>query len=81
LIQRKAQDGEQLEEEIDVMSAELSTPISLMQKKNSELGNEKKKKKKKKKSKNANLPEAGTELPDDYVEKHAEDVIENPFDP
>jgi hypothetical protein len=42
---------------------------------------EKKKKKKKKKSKSANLPEAGSELADDYIEKHNEDPIENPFDP
>jgi hypothetical protein len=42
---------------------------------------EKKKKKKKKKSKSANLPEAGSELADDYIEEHNEDPIENPFDP
>lgn len=40
-----------------------------------------KKKKRKKKAKTANLPEAGSEIPDDYVEKHSEDVIEDPFDP
>lgn len=72
---------EQPEEEIVPMPAELATPISLMQKKKTDEDKEKKKKKKKKKSKTANLPEAGTELLDDYVEKHAEDVIENPFDP
>ncbi|KAI7867901.1 Argonaute siRNA chaperone complex subunit Arb1-domain-containing protein [Mucor mucedo] len=81
LIERVPEDGAQLEEEIDVMPTELSTPISLMQKKKTDQDNEKKKKKRKKKSKTANLPEAGTELPDDYVEKHAEDVVENPFDP
>lgn len=81
VIEKNVQDGEQLEEEIDVMPSELSTPVSLMQKKKTDLDNEKKKKKKKKKSKTANLPEAGTELADDYVEKHSEDVIENPFDP
>ncbi|KAI8992501.1 Argonaute siRNA chaperone complex subunit Arb1-domain-containing protein [Pilobolus umbonatus] len=42
---------------------------------------EKKKKKNKKKKKSAKLPEAGTELHDDYAEKYAEDVIDNPFDP
>lgn len=72
---------EQPEEEIVPMPADLATPISLMQKKKTDEDKEKKKKKKKKKSKTANLPEAGTELLDDYVEKHAEDVIENPFDP
>lgn len=81
LIERVPEDGAQLEEEIDVMPTELSTPVSLMQKKKTDQDNEKKKKKRKKKSKTANLPEAGTELADDYVEKHAEDVIENPFDP
>ncbi|KAI8096365.1 Argonaute siRNA chaperone complex subunit Arb1-domain-containing protein [Halteromyces radiatus] len=44
-------------------------------------GEKKKKKKKKKKSKTANLPEAGTDLPDDYQEKYTEDIVENPYDP
>lgn len=39
-----------------------------------------KKKKKKKKSKTANLPEAGTALPDDYQEKYTEDIVEDPYD-
>ncbi|KAI8328689.1 Argonaute siRNA chaperone complex subunit Arb1-domain-containing protein [Choanephora cucurbitarum] len=72
------QDGEQVEETIPSMPTELATPISLTQQAKSD---DKKKKKKKKKSKSTNLPEAGTELADDYVEKHAEDVIEDPFDP
>jgi hypothetical protein len=75
------EDGKQEEEEISNIPSELSTPISLMQKKKSDEDAEKKKKKKKKKSKSAKLPEAGSELADDYVEKHNEDLIENPFDP
>ncbi|KAI8382297.1 Argonaute siRNA chaperone complex subunit Arb1-domain-containing protein [Blakeslea trispora] len=71
------QDGEQLEEEIITMPSELATPISLAKADN----DKKKKKKKKKKSKSANLPEAGADLADDYVEKHAEDVIDDPFNP
>lgn len=63
------------------MPAELATPISLMQKKKTEEDKEKKKKKRKKKSKTANLPEAGSEFTENYVEKHAEDFVENPFDP
>jgi hypothetical protein len=62
------------------MPVGLSTPVSLMQKKKTDADNEKKKKRKKK-SKTANLPEAGSEIADDYVEKHAEDIIDNPFDP
>jgi hypothetical protein len=77
----KIPDGQQVEQEIDNKPAELSTPVSLMQKKKTEVDAEKKKKKGKKKSKTANLPEAGSELTDDYKEKHAEDFIENPFDP
>ena len=80
-IEREIPDGEQQEEEIEIMPQELSTPISLMQKKKTDEDNERKRKKRKKKSKTANLPEAGSELADDYVEKHADDVIDDPYDP
>ncbi|KAI8138685.1 Argonaute siRNA chaperone complex subunit Arb1-domain-containing protein [Fennellomyces sp. T-0311] len=53
----------------------LSTPVNVTPE------SKPKKKKKKKKSKTANLPEAGSELADDYEEKYKEDVIENPYDP
>lgn len=76
----RGEDGEQIEQEIPRLD-ELSTPISLKQASKNDQDVEKKKKKKKKKSKTANLPEAGSELADDYVEKHAEDVIDDPFDP
>lgn len=69
------------EEEEEDMPKELSTPVSLMQRKKTDQDNEKKRKKRKKKSKTANLPEAGSEMADDCVETHAEDVIEDPFDP
>lgn len=75
------EDGQQKEEEISNVPSELSTPVSLKQKEKDNRDAEKKKKKKKKKSKSASLPEAGSELPDDYVEKHNEDIIDNPFDP
>lgn len=71
-------DGEQVEQEIETMPAELATLIGIRQQTRAEANGQKKKKKKK--SKTANLPEAGTALDDDYVEKHTEDVIENPFD-
>ncbi|KAG2204090.1 hypothetical protein INT46_011102 [Mucor plumbeus] len=76
----RGDDGEQIEEEIPKLD-ELSTPISLKQASKNDQDVEKKKKKKKKKSKTANLPEAGSELADDYVEKHTEDIIDDPFDP
>lgn len=41
----------------------------------------KKKKKKKKMSKTADLPEAGSAIPDDYVEKFSEDPEDDPFNP
>ncbi|KAF1806652.1 Argonaute siRNA chaperone complex subunit Arb1-domain-containing protein [Mucor lusitanicus] len=72
------EDGQQVDEEIPAIN-ELSTPISLKQANKAEENGEKKKKKRKKKGKTANLPEAGSELPDDYVEKKPEDPIEDPF--
>ncbi|KAI9480668.1 MAG: hypothetical protein EXX96DRAFT_501784, partial [Benjaminiella poitrasii] len=74
------EDGQQVEEEIAPMPTGLATPISVMQQKMSEQQKEKRRSKKKKKSKTAKLPEAGSELADDYVEKHAEDLIDDPFD-
>lgn len=74
-------DGEQVEEEIQPMPDNLATPISIAQVKKSEKEGEKKKKRKKKKSKGSNLPEAGSEIADDYQEPLAEDAIEDPFDP
>lgn len=71
-------DDEQVEQEIETMPTELATLIGIRQQTRAEANGQKKKKKKK--SKTANLPEAGTALDDDYVEKHTEDVIENPFD-
>ncbi|KAI7858381.1 Argonaute siRNA chaperone complex subunit Arb1-domain-containing protein [Circinella umbellata] len=53
----------------------LSTPVNVTS------SEKPKKKKKKKKSKTAGLPEAGTELADDYKEKYNEDVLDNPYDP
>ncbi|KAI9245220.1 Argonaute siRNA chaperone complex subunit Arb1-domain-containing protein [Phascolomyces articulosus] len=53
----------------------LSTPVNVTP------AEKPKKKKKKKKSKTAGLPEAGSELADDYQEKYDEDVLENPYDP
>jgi hypothetical protein len=41
----------------------------------------KKQKKKKRKAKTANLPEAGSSIPDDYVEKYNEDPENDPFNP
>ncbi|KAI9282145.1 Argonaute siRNA chaperone complex subunit Arb1-domain-containing protein [Umbelopsis sp. AD052] len=41
----------------------------------------KKPKKKKRKAKTANLPEAGSNIPDDYVEKYNEDPENDPFNP
>ncbi|KAI8584424.1 hypothetical protein K450DRAFT_219798 [Umbelopsis ramanniana AG] len=41
----------------------------------------KKPKKKKRKAKTANLPEAGSIIPDDYVEKYNEDPENDPFNP
>ncbi|KAI8647791.1 Argonaute siRNA chaperone complex subunit Arb1-domain-containing protein [Parasitella parasitica] len=74
-------DGEQVEEEIPQLN-ELSTPVSLQQaRRDDENVEKKKKKKKKKKSKTSKLPEAGTDLADDYVEQNNEDVIEDPFSP
>jgi hypothetical protein len=69
-----------LEEEAleDEMPSELSTPVSLAQQ--NKVASEQKKKKKKRKSKTANLPEAGVDLPDDYIEKYQEDILEDPFD-
>lgn len=69
-----------LEEEVleDEMPSELSTPVSLAQQ--NKVASEQKKKKKKRKSKTANLPEAGVDLPDDYIEKYQEDILEDPFD-
>ncbi|KAI8097838.1 Argonaute siRNA chaperone complex subunit Arb1-domain-containing protein [Gilbertella persicaria] len=76
------EDEEHLEQEIPEMPKELATPISLAKQTKAELaGEKKKKKKKKKKGKTADLPEAGTDLADDYIEKHSEDLIEDPFDP
>lgn len=60
------------------MPGSSSTPVSLTTQ-NGQTTEQKKKKKKKKKS--AKLPEAGSEIPDDYVEKYQEDLIANPFDP
>ncbi|EIE79608.1 hypothetical protein RO3G_04313 [Rhizopus delemar RA 99-880] len=82
--QEIADDNEELdslEEEAlgDEMPSELSTPVSLAQQ--NKVASEQKKKKKKRKRKTANLPEAGVDLPDDYVEKHQEDILEDPFDP
>lgn len=79
-ISNNTEDGQQVDEEIPSTN-ELSTPISLKQANKNEQNEEKKKKKKKKKGKTANLPEAGSELPDDYVEKKPEDPIEDPFSP
>ena len=69
-----------LEEEVleDEMPSELSTPVSLAQQ--NKVASEQKKKKNKRKSKTANLPEAGVDLPDDYIEKYQEDILEDPFD-
>ena len=41
----------------------------------------KKKKKKKRKAKTADLPEAGSAIPDDFVEKYNEDPENDPFNP
>ncbi|KAL7314236.1 hypothetical protein PS15m_005834 [Mucor circinelloides] len=79
-ISNNTEDGQQVDEEIPSTN-ELSTPISLKQANKNEQNEEKKKKKKKKKGKTASLPEAGSELPDDYVEKKPEDPIEDPFSP
>ncbi|KAI9265543.1 Argonaute complex, subunit Arb1 [Helicostylum pulchrum] len=81
IIHTETFDGEQKEQEIQKLPAQLSTPVGLKQIEKTDADKEKKKKKRKKKAKTANLPEAGTEIPDDYVEKHSEDVIEDPFDP
>lgn len=71
-------DNEQAAEESgSSMPTGLSTPVDVV---SSNLP-KKKKKKKKKKSKTANLPEAGSEIPDNYQEKYNEDVIDNPYDP
>ncbi|KAL0073547.1 Argonaute siRNA chaperone complex subunit Arb1-domain-containing protein [Phycomyces blakesleeanus] len=79
-----SEDDQEIVEEVtteqsnaDNMPTNLSTPVSLRQGE----ATEKKKKKKKKKSKTANLPEAGTELKDDYQEKYTEDPVDDPFDP
>ncbi|KAI7903749.1 Argonaute siRNA chaperone complex subunit Arb1-domain-containing protein [Cokeromyces recurvatus] len=74
------EDGQQIEEDIAYVPTGLATPVSVIQKNKTEQQKEKKKKKKKK-SKTSNLPEAGSELPDDYVEKHPEDLIDDPYDP
>ncbi|KAI9306881.1 Argonaute complex, subunit Arb1 [Cunninghamella echinulata] len=42
---------------------------------------EKKKKKRKKRSKTSKLPEAGSEITEDYKEKYDEDAVEDPYDP
>ncbi|KAI8977402.1 Argonaute siRNA chaperone complex subunit Arb1-domain-containing protein [Mycotypha africana] len=73
--------SQQQEEEIADLPRELATPVSLGKTNKTAQNGEKKKKKKKKKSKTANLPEAGSEIPDDYQEHNNEDVIENPYDP
>ncbi|CAO3612972.1 unnamed protein product [Mucor fragilis] len=78
-MSNSTEDGQQVDEKISAIN-ELSTPISLKQANRTEENGEKKKKKKKK-GKTANLPEAGSELPDDYVEKKPEDPIEDPFSP
>ncbi|ORE01155.1 hypothetical protein BCV72DRAFT_83581 [Rhizopus microsporus var. microsporus] len=72
-------ENEESPEETSEMPKDLSTPVSLTQQ-NRQAAEQQKKKKKKKKSK-SKLPEAGSELPDDYVEKYQEDLIDNPFDP
>jgi hypothetical protein len=48
---------------------------------NVEMRQQPKKKKKKKKAKTADLPEAGSAIPDDYVEKYNEDPENDPFNP
>ncbi|CEJ03810.1 hypothetical protein RMCBS344292_17787 [Rhizopus microsporus] len=72
-------ENEESPEVTSEMPEDLSTPVSLTQQ--NRQATEQQKKKKKKKSKASNLPEAGSELPDDYVEKYQEDLIDNPFDP
>ncbi|KAF7730682.1 hypothetical protein EC973_001631 [Apophysomyces ossiformis] len=70
--------SEQPEAELSTsMPADLSTPVSLRQGTSDE--KKKKKKSKKKKSKTAGLPDAGSEMTDDYKEKYDEDVIEDPY--
>ncbi|ORX62229.1 hypothetical protein DM01DRAFT_1331682 [Hesseltinella vesiculosa] len=66
----------------------LSTPASVMLKDDATTSTDNnnpndpkpEKKKKRKKKKNKNLPEAGTDLPDDYEERYKEDLVTNPFD-
>ncbi|KAI7868773.1 Argonaute siRNA chaperone complex subunit Arb1-domain-containing protein [Spinellus fusiger] len=60
----------------NTMPEHLSTPVSVRQVQSEE----KKKKKRKKKSKTADLPEAGSEIADDYKEKYEEDLVEDPYD-
>ncbi|KAI7886731.1 hypothetical protein K492DRAFT_140101 [Lichtheimia hyalospora FSU 10163] len=67
---------EAAEESGSNMPTGLSTPVDVVSS-----NQPKKKKKKKKKSKTANLPEAGSEIPDNYQEKYNEDVMDNPYDP